>query len=107
MIADPSAEKVASTRDDHVEPRDERTMFAALALGHRLNDVVGSQCLPGDGHCHRFLLHIVATSWNPGMAHWPRDRVDLVALTDRHDAGNQPAPSERVRHLVAQDALGK
>jgi hypothetical protein len=24
--------------------------------------------------------YFVAASWNPGMAHRPRDRVDLVAL---------------------------
>ena len=101
LIADPSAEKVASTRDDHVERRDERTMFAALAHGHRLNDVVGSRCLPGDGHCHRFLLHIVAASWNLGMAHWPRDCVDFVALTDRPPLNGAPVPP-RVHFYISR-----
>jgi hypothetical protein len=40
------------------------------------------------------------------MAHRPGYRVDLVALTDRHDAGDQSAPAEGVQNLAQDHALG-
>jgi hypothetical protein len=41
------------------------------------------------------------------MAHRPGYRVDLVALTDRHDAGDQPAPAEGIQNLAQDHALGE
>src|SRR5712664_4220990 len=71
--------KIPPTGDDHVGHRNERAMFAVLTHSACGNDVVRSR--PGNRIRRLFLHHIVAISRNPGMAHWPLDRVDLVALT--------------------------
>ena len=41
------------------------------------------------------------------MAHRPGYRVDVAALTDRHDAGDQSAPAEGVQNLAQDHALGE
>jgi hypothetical protein len=41
------------------------------------------------------------------MAHRPGYRVDLVALTDRHDAGDQSAPAEGVQNVAQDHALAE
>jgi hypothetical protein len=41
------------------------------------------------------------------MAHRPGYRVDLVALTDRHDASDQSAPAEGVQNVAQDHALAE
>ena len=75
----PVFREIPPTGDDHVGHRNERAMFAVPGHSACRNDVVRSR--PGNRIRRLFLHHILAISRNPGMAHWPRDRVDLVALS--------------------------
>src|SRR5882724_383733 len=88
-------------------------MFAVLTHSSCRNDVVRSR--PGNRIRRLFRHHIVAISRNPGMAHWPRDRVDVVALSPQAGpytppgwlaGGAQTAMEESVNELSERFRYG-
>jgi hypothetical protein len=56
-------------------------MFAVLNRNACRNDVIGSRRRPGNRNRRLPIPHILAIARNPRMVRWPRDRVDLVAVT--------------------------
>ncbi len=72
-------------------------MFAVLNRNACRNDVIGSRRRPGNRNRRLPIPHILAIARNPGMVHWPRDRVDFVALTAqgaRKSGAQSYAPDE-------------